>query len=77
VNRFFLNNDSHVRRRQMCETVQVGSDRPWYASGMSKRNGDRARFQKDRKRKLRHRERIKALMAKLRVKAAETVLPAS
>jgi hypothetical protein len=33
---------------------------------MSKLNGDRARFQKDRKRKLRHRQRIQALMAGLR-----------
>ena len=29
---------------------------------MSERNGDRARFHKDRKRKLRHRQRIQALM---------------
>jgi hypothetical protein len=29
---------------------------------MSERNGDRARFQKNRKRKLHHRERIQALM---------------
>jgi hypothetical protein len=28
---------------------------------MSRRNGDRARFQKDRKRKMRRRERIQAL----------------
>jgi len=28
---------------------------------MSERNGDRARFQKNRKRKLRHRERIQKL----------------
>ena len=30
---------------------------------MSERNGDRARFQKNRKRKLRHRERIQKLAA--------------
>jgi hypothetical protein len=30
---------------------------------MSRRNGDRARFQKDRKRKLRRRQRTKALLA--------------
>ena len=30
---------------------------------MSERNGDRARFQKNRKRKLRHRERIQKLVA--------------
>ncbi len=33
---------------------------------MSKRNGDRARFQKNRKRKLHHRERVRALMTGLR-----------
>jgi hypothetical protein len=36
---------------------------------MSKRNGDRARFQKDRKRKMRHRERIQALVAGVRKKS--------
>ena len=36
---------------------------------MSQRNGDRARFQKNRKRKLLHRQRIWALMARLREKA--------
>jgi hypothetical protein len=36
---------------------------------MSKRNGDRARFQKDRKRKMRHRERIQALVAGVKKKA--------
>jgi hypothetical protein len=38
---------------------------------MSRRNGDRARFQKDRKRKLRRRQRTKALLAAAR--AASTV----
>ena len=33
---------------------------------MSERNGDRARFQKNRKRKLRHRQRIHALVLALR-----------
>jgi hypothetical protein len=32
---------------------------------MSERNGDKARFQKLRKRKLRHRQRTRALMARL------------
>jgi hypothetical protein len=36
---------------------------------MSARNGDRARFHKDRKRKLHHRQRIQALMAGLRKRA--------
>jgi hypothetical protein len=33
---------------------------------MSQRNGDRARFQKNRKHKLRHRQRIRALVTALR-----------
>jgi hypothetical protein len=33
---------------------------------MSERNGDRARFQKNRKRKLHHRQRIRAFVAGLR-----------
>jgi hypothetical protein len=42
------------------------------ASGgsMSARNGDRARFQKDRKRKLLRRQRIQALKVAVREKAA-------
>jgi hypothetical protein len=31
-------------------------------AGMSQRNGDRARFQINRKRKLRHRQRVRALL---------------
>jgi len=38
---------------------------------MSERNGDKARFQKNRKRKLHHRQRIRALMAGLRQATAE------
>lgn len=38
---------------------------------MSERNGDRARFQKDRKRKLRHRQRIHALAARMRKPASQ------
>jgi hypothetical protein len=33
---------------------------------MSEQNGDRARFQKDRKRKLRHRQRIQTYLTALR-----------
>ena len=33
---------------------------------MSERNGDRARFQKDRKRKMRRRQRVQALVKALR-----------
>ena len=44
---------------------------------MSARNGDRARFQKDRKRKLRLRQRIQALRVALRERSAkpETRIP--
>jgi len=38
---------------------------------MSERNGDRARFHKDRKRKLHHRQRIRAVVAALRKLADE------
>jgi hypothetical protein len=38
---------------------------------MSRRNGDRARFQKDRKRKLRHRQRIQALVQSRAAQKAE------
>jgi hypothetical protein len=36
---------------------------------MSERNGDKARFQKDRKRKLLRRQRVHALMARVRGRA--------
>jgi hypothetical protein len=35
---------------------------------MSERNGDRARFQKNRKRKLLHRQRVKELVTRLRLR---------
>jgi hypothetical protein len=38
---------------------------------MPERNGDRARFQKNRKRKLRHRERVHALAATMRKRTAD------
>jgi hypothetical protein len=38
---------------------------------MSERNGDRARFHKDRKRKLHHRQRIQAFLLALRKRADE------
>lgn len=40
---------------------------------MSERNGDRARFQKNRKRKLRHRERVRALAAPVPERAKKDV----
>jgi hypothetical protein len=42
---------------------------------MSERNGDRARFQKNRKRKLRHRERIQKLAAGQTAGAAAPAAP--
>jgi len=42
---------------------------------MSRRNGDRARFQKDRKRKLRHRERIQELTKAIAARAAAPASP--
>jgi len=40
---------------------------------MSRRNGDRARFQKDRKRKMLRRQRIQELAKTLRPESAKTV----
>jgi hypothetical protein len=42
---------------------------------MSRRNGDRARFQKDRKRKLRHRQRIQKLSQAIQARAAAPGAP--
>lgn len=42
---------------------------------MSERNGDRARFQKERKRKVRHRQRIRLLIAAVRAEARKPVAP--
>jgi hypothetical protein len=42
---------------------------------MSERNGDRARFQKDRKRKLRRRERIQELVKAIDVRRQTPVGP--
>ena len=42
---------------------------------MSERNGDRARFQKDRKRKLRRRERIHELIQALRTRPLTFIGP--
>jgi hypothetical protein len=44
---------------------------------MSARNGDRARFQKDRKRKLLRRQRIQALKVAVREAAAKPGGPVS
>jgi hypothetical protein len=41
---------------------------------MSRRNGDRARFQKDRKRKMLRRQRILALMKTVKPQAAEAAV---
>jgi hypothetical protein len=50
----------------MRETVQQRADLADYAGIMSKLNGDRARFHKERKRKLHRRQRLHALAAGLR-----------
>jgi hypothetical protein len=42
---------------------------------MSERNGDRARFQKDRKRKLRRRQRIQELVKTFRARPEAAVAP--
>jgi hypothetical protein len=55
----------------MCETAQSNFAAHASLDVMSERNGDRARFQKDRKRKLHHRQRIHALMASRRKRADE------
>jgi hypothetical protein len=41
---------------------------------MSERNGDRARFQKDRKRRLRHRQRIRQFLMTLRKDAGDSAV---
>jgi hypothetical protein len=43
---------------------------------MSRRNGDRARFQKERKRKMLRRQRIQALLAATRPPATTAAEPA-
>ena len=57
--------------RSMCKTAHSHVAGRATLDSMSERNGDRARFQKDRKRKLRHRQRIRALRATLRTRAEE------
>jgi hypothetical protein len=54
------------------ETAQLDGSASGYAQHMSALNGDRARFHKDRKRKLQHRQRIQALAARLRKQSGET-----
>ena len=55
----------------MCRTGQCHRRDPARLASMSERNGDRARFQKDRKRKMHRRQRIQALMLGLRKPADE------
>jgi hypothetical protein len=50
-------------RADLCETAQSHFAAAAILPVMSARNGDRARFHKDRKRRLRHRQRIHALVA--------------
>jgi len=46
----------------VCETAQSGPAASASVGVMSARNGDRARFHKDRKRKLLHRQRVQTLV---------------
>jgi hypothetical protein len=65
-------------RRSAVTCVRNGTAAPGvlrYGDGMSERNGDRARFQKNRKHKLRHRERIRAFAATVPKRAKDDVSP--
>ena len=55
----------------MCQTGQRRQTVTARLAIMSERNGDRARFHKDRKRKLHRRQRIHTLMFALRSRADE------
>ena len=55
-------------RPTIAAQAMTASDTGRVEAEMSRRNGDRARFQKDRKRKLRHRQRIQALSKTLHAK---------
>lgn len=55
----------------MCETAQARFAAAATLDVMSERNGDRARYHKDRKRKLHRRERIRAFIAALRRRVDE------
>jgi hypothetical protein len=55
----------------MCQTEQWQRTLTARLAIMSERNGDRARFHKDRKRKLHRRQRIHGLMLALRNRADE------
>jgi hypothetical protein len=55
----------------MCERAQLHFVVPATLTVVPERNGDRARFQKERKRKLCHRQRIQALRAALRKRTDE------
>ena len=47
----------------VCSQMSARNTSAKVGGGMSERNGDRARFQKNRKRKLHHRQRIQAFLA--------------
>lgn len=74
IDMFARREDSRIlrqHRKGMCGTGQWQSKAPTRLASMSERNGDRARFQKDRKRKLHHRQCIQVLRLVLRNRAAE------
>jgi hypothetical protein len=55
----------------MCERAQPHFAVPASLAVMSERNGDRARFHKNRKRKLHNRQRIRVFLTALRKRAGE------
>ena len=62
-----------IPRRAHVSTAHASEDSEEH---MSRRNGDRARFQKDRKRKMLRRERIQALMKTLKPQAGAAAVQA-
>jgi hypothetical protein len=65
-------------RLRVSQTEQTRSPQTDTLAIMSERNGDRARFQKDRKRKLLRRQRIESLRAALRKRTGQPAsLPAA
>ncbi len=67
----FLIESTRSAAPSMCETAHALLAAFVTLEFMSERNGDRARFHKDRKRKLHHRQRIQGLMTALRKRADE------
>ena len=62
---------ANIRRPEMCQIAHARFADAATLDVMSERNGDRARYHKDRKRKLHRRQRIQAFIAALRRRADE------